>query len=539
MLTVYDYLNIRTAHAQGESIRSIARRLNHSQKTIRNAIASATGRPRPYTRRKPSSYPKLGPFLAVIQQILNEDESAPRKQRHTASRIYIRLRDEHGYAGKYDQVRRYVKKRRRCERETFIPLSHAPGSRAECDFGQIWVDFPDARKQVPVLIVTWSFSNCPFMIGLPTQRTESILHGMSAALAFFACVPREMWWDNPTTVAAEVLKGRSRTLNPNYAALASHYRFEPLFCMPAKGQEKPDVESGVRGLQSRFATPVPRAIDLADLNRQLLAFCVREQDRTVCGQTLSIGQNFELEKRAALAVPVHQFDACIPRPAVVDKYQTVRFDTNRYSVPRSAAFCAVTVKAYVHQVQVVQDGEVIAAHVRSYGQHESVLDPLHYLATLARKPACLDHSAVFRNWRLPATFAELRQTLEHQHGQRTGSRHYIRVLQLLTRHPVDRLTLAIGKCRSHRNRTITAEIIAEKARLLATTTADAGASTECSIDPDIARRVTVPAVDLRRFDQLLSQGEQNHVRPPSDAAEAQPQDASAADDVVGARQAVA
>jgi hypothetical protein len=323
--------------------------------------------------------------------------------------------------------------------------------------------------------------------------------------------------------------------------LASHYRFEPLFCMPARGQEKPDVESGVRGLQRRFATPVPRANDLADLNRQLLAFCIREQDRVVSGQTLSIGQNFELDKRAALALPAHAFDACVQRSALVDKYQTVRFDTNRYSVPRGAAFQAVTVKAYVDQVQVVRDGQVIAAHVRSYGQHESILDPLHYLPTLTRKPACLDHSNVFRGWRLPAAFAELRQALERQHGVRTGSRHYIRVLQLLTHHPFDRLTLAIGKCPTgHGRRMITAEIIAEKAHLLASTD-DAARSTESSINPEIARRVTVPAVDLRRFDQLLSspQGEPHHVRIPSNAAEAQPQDASPADHAVGARQAVA
>jgi transposase len=535
MLTVYDYLDIRTAHAQGESIRSIARRLNHSQKTIRKAIASPTGRPQAYRRGKPPCFPKLGPFIDVIDQILRDDESAPPKQRHTSTRIYLRLLQEQGYAGKYDQVRRYVKKHRLVERETFVPLSHAPAQRAECDFGQIWVDFPDARRAVSVLIMTWSFSHYPFMVGLPTQRTEAILHGMAAALAFFACVPREIWWDNATTLASEILKGRERKLNPNYAALASHYRFEPLFCMPAKGQEKSDVESGVRGLQRRFATPVPRVQDLADLNRKLLAFCIDERERVVSGQALSIGQNFELERRSALALPAYSFDACIQRAAVVDKYQTVQLDANRYSVPRSAAFQSVTVKAYVDQVKIIHNGVAVASHARSYGQHESVLDPLHYLATLTRKPACLDHSDVFRGWRLPAAFAELWQTFQRQHGSRAGSRHYIRVLQLLTHHPVDRLTRCIEDCQSRR--TITAEMIAEKANHLAAT--DAGAPIQDSLAPQIACRVTVPAVDLRQFDQLLSQGEANHARTPDDAAEAQPQDAAAADDAVGIPQAVA
>ena len=71
---------------------------------------------------------------------------------------------------------------------------------------------------MPVLIVTWSYSNAPFAIALPTERTEAVLHGLCEAFAFFAAVPKELWWDNPTTVAIHIGTGRTRTLHSRYAA---------------------------------------------------------------------------------------------------------------------------------------------------------------------------------------------------------------------------------------------------------------------------------------------------------------------------------
>src|SRR5207253_1205125 len=83
--------------------------------------------------------------------------------------------------------------------------------RAAPVFGPIAVDFPDGRRQVPVLIVTWSYSNAPFALALPTERNGAVLHGLASAFAFFGCVPQELWWDNPATVAIHIWRGRERT----------------------------------------------------------------------------------------------------------------------------------------------------------------------------------------------------------------------------------------------------------------------------------------------------------------------------------------
>jgi transposase len=109
-----------------------------------------------------------------------------------------------------------------CSAETFIPLDHDPGQRLEADFGHIYADFPAGRRQVPVLLVTWSYSNCPFALALPTERTEAILHGLVEAFALFGCVPQELWLDNPKTVAIHICRGRERRgISPPVTACAT------------------------------------------------------------------------------------------------------------------------------------------------------------------------------------------------------------------------------------------------------------------------------------------------------------------------------
>jgi len=279
MLTVDHYGQIRRAHRDGMSIREIARTFHRSRDKIREILQNPL--PRPYTRTKPAPAPILGPYQAAIDALLAADEEAPPKQRHTAMQVYRRLRAEHHYQGSYDPVRRYVARHRRDRRETFIPLAHDPGQRLEADFGHIHVDFPDGRRLVPVLITAWSYSDYGFAMAMPSERTEAILAGLVEAFTFFGCVPHEVWWDNPTTVVAKIFPGRERRPNGYYAALASHYTFEPLFCMPARGNEKPYVETRVRVLQRQWATPVPQVADLAALNRHLRGCCLAEGDRTI------------------------------------------------------------------------------------------------------------------------------------------------------------------------------------------------------------------------------------------------------------------
>lgn len=534
VVKVDEYARIRHAHAvEKVGIRELARRFHHSRRKIREILGQPE--PRPYPRRE-SAPSILDPFKPTIDAILKADEKAPRKQRHTAAKIFRRLRDEHGYQGGEERVRLYLRGQPSRGVETFIPLNHDPGQRAECDFGHIYVDFPDGRQQVPVLLVTWGYSNCPFAIALPTERTEAILHGLVEAFTFFGAVPHELWWDNPTTVAALILKGRERRPHERYQALASHYCFAPLFCLVRRPQEKPRVEGRVRHLQRDWATPVPVVKDLAELNAHLLGCCRAERDRIQAGQTETIGQRFARDTDHALSLPPYPFDPCIAQPAKVDKYQTVRFDGNSYSVPRRYAFRTVTVKGYVNEVVIVVGDQVVARHPRLYGRLEQNLDPLHYLEILGRKPAALDHANVFRHWQLPAIFHDLRADLERQHGRTGGVRHFVRVLQLLGEgHTTTRVQRAVVQ--SHTSGGYDIEAIVQRVRRGTLSAPATAAPVDLTNHAADVRAVQVPPPDLRVFDLFLT-GEKNDVRPEPAAGESQPETTSPAGHVCRVREIV-
>jgi hypothetical protein len=186
----------------------------------------------------------------------------------------------------------------------------------------------------------------------------------------------------------------------------------------------------------------------------------------------------------------------------VDKYQTVAFDGNRYSVPRALAFRMVTVKGYVDRVVVAADGQVVATHARSLEKSRMVLDPIHYLAALGRKPGALDHAPVFRDWELPVCFAELRAALEEQHGQQGGSRRFVRVLQLMNDHPMTRVGRAVEACLSEH--LVGAEAVIQRTRTLAATEAAACDRPTIPGEVPVTAQVQVPLPDLSCFDQLLS-----------------------------------
>jgi transposase len=503
VLTVDDYGAIRRAHRDCMSIRTIARTFHHSRSKIRQILEQSEPAPRPQTRDRPA--PVLGPFQTIIDQILADDQHAPPKQRHTAKQVFRRLCQEQGYRGCYGQVQRYLRTHRQRNRETFIPLAHPPGHRLEADFGHIHVDFPEGRRPVSFLVAVWAYSNYPFVIALPSERTEAILAGMVAAFHFFGAVPREVWWDNPKTVAKIIFPGRHREPHPRYAALASHYAFDPCYCMPARGNEKPDAESTVKAVQRRFATPVPQVADLDELNRVFHRLCVAERARTVESMAgpFVIGDRFAEELAVADGLPKRPFDPCIEHPAVaVDKYQLVVFDRNRYSVPRIYAFQSVTVKGYVDRVVVVADGQVVASHLRHYQRCAPVLDPLHFLAALSRRPAALDHAPVFRDWKLPAALLSLRPAWEERYGELTGSQHFIRVLQLLSTHPQPRVERAIGECQAAQ--TLTAEAIVQRTESLAAAAALQFDTRSSSSEATRPSGVGVPPPDLSQFDRLLN-----------------------------------
>ncbi len=535
MLTVEKYARIRKAFRGGMSIREIARKFRHSRKTVRKVLKS-NGQPNPYPKRATEQAPVLGPYHERIREILEDDKQQPVKQRHTASQIFRRISKEDKYKGGYDAVKRFVRNERISQgilaTETFIPLERHPGERVECDFGKAYIDFPEGRRRVSILVMNWTWSNRPFAIAMPTERSEAILAGMVRGFEYFGCIPREVWWDNPKTVATSILTGRQRTLHPRYLALSSHYVFDPCFCMPAKGNEKGSAENRVKSTQKIWCTPIPQMRDMDELNGYLLKMCDAELEKKRDRSDLTIGQCFEQDRAASVPLPRHRFDPYVPAEASVDKYQLIRYDNVEYSVPLECLLQKVAVKVYFDRIDIACRGETVASHPRSYQPGDQRLNPIHYLRSLAKRPAALDKSSVYRNWALPPIFGEVRQQLEERHGGTTGRRHYIRILQLLADHPAERIARVLRFI--DRPSQLDANHVTRCVARLAED--QPGIQEDLSNVPQ-ALGTSVPVPDISKYNRLLLQGENTDEHTTMhDAARSELETTASADDPGRARE---
>lgn len=443
MLTVEDYGRIRRANGEGMSIREISRRYHHSRRKIREVLREAF--PTGYRRRKSVVCAVGDAIRERVREILKADEKAPRKQRHTAQQIWRRLRAE-GYPGSERTVRRVVAEYRRRNRELYLPLVQDPGLRIEADFGEAEVDFPWGRTTAHLLVLVWSHSSCPFVMAFPTERTEAILEGVSSGLEFFGCVAKEIWWDNPKTVVGKIFRGRKREAKEEWQRLASHYVFDPKFCLVRKANEKPRAEGLVKYFRKRWLVPVPSFGSWEELNAYLRECCLADRDRKVGKRTVPIAEQWEEDRAAASALPPYPYDACVKEETRGDHQQLVVYDYVSYSVPALYAFQPVTLKARVHAIEIVHRERTIARHVRSYERGEKVLDPLHYLPTLERKPGALDYVDCVRKWELAPIFERLRTELERRWEGSRGTKEYIRILRLHERFGASAIAAAAEFC---------------------------------------------------------------------------------------------
>ena len=194
-----------------------------------------------YRRQVPPRRPKLEPYTGVIDRILEDDLARPRKQRHTAKRIFERLRDEHGYYGGYTTVKDYVREHRRQTREMFVPLSHPPG-HAQCDFGEALVVIGGVERKAHCFVIDLPHSDGCFVKAYPAETTEAFLDGHVSAFAFLGGVPQSILYDNARLAVAKILGDGRRQRTRAFTELQSHYLFEDRFGHPGKGNDKGKVE---------------------------------------------------------------------------------------------------------------------------------------------------------------------------------------------------------------------------------------------------------------------------------------------------------
>jgi hypothetical protein len=415
---------------------------------VRQALSDA----RPPERKQPArERPVLGPVIPFIEAILETDRRAPRKQRHTAHRIWNRLKTEmpdHTVAE--STVRQYVRERRwesgLLTPTVCVPQSYAPGQEGQVDWYEAWAELAGEPVLLQVFSMRSMFSAAAFHRAYIRATQQAFLEAHELAFAYFGGVFGTLRYDNLKAAVKKIVRGYRREETTRFIAFRSHWRFTSEFCTPGEGHEKGGVEEEVGYFRRNHWVPVPKADSLEQLNALLLDGCHEDEQRQVAGRAVPIGGAMVEERDRLLELAEQGFevgDLCFPR---VDGLGCVRVRTNVYSVPARPGQ-TVEVRLYPNHLEIRDEGRMIAHHQRSYGHQQQVLDLEHYLGVLERKPGALAGSKPLAAWRekgfWPDTYDQLLTELIRRHGKQSGTRQMIQVINLVKEHGHVRLREAV------------------------------------------------------------------------------------------------
>jgi transposase len=424
--------------------------------------------PIPPLRKVPERVaPALGPYEATIRRWLREDLDAPRKQRHTARRVWQRLVAEEGADVGESTVRAFVAEVRaelalehRSVADVMVVQEHAPAAEAEVDFGEFDATIGGVVVRVWLFVLRLSHSGRAFAYAYGHQAQEAFFDGHVRAFAWLDGVPGRVRYDNLKPAVTRVLRGRDRVENERFTALRSHYGYDAFFCAPGErgAHEKGGVEGEVGRFRRTHLVPVPDVVSLDDLNAHIAAACEADDCRVVAGRRETVGAAFAREQPQLTALPGDPFDAAALLSAAADAKARICVRQAWYSVPASLARRRVTVKLHAEHLEVFAPGSdaIVAVHARSLHKHTETLELDHYLEILARKPGALPGATALAQARQSGKFTGLHDELwtraRRDRGDAAGTRALIDVLWLHRRLPATavaaglRAALRVGSC---------------------------------------------------------------------------------------------
>ena len=445
------WASIRLLHLrQGKSKSWIALALGISRNTVAKYLKDCES-PK-YRVTQPRGKPVSDKWREHVRQILAEDRDAPRKQKHTSKRIFDRLVAEHQYTGSERTVRAMVADiKNRATAKAGLPLQFSPGKDAQVDFGESYADIAGVRTKLQVFELRLNYSRKKFVMAVMSANMESFMEAHVRAFEFLGGVPERLTYDNLNLAVVHVGKGKQRTLTKKFNELKGFYAFETNFCTVGieGAHEKGGVEGGIGYSRRNWMVPVPKVESLEELNAILERRCISDGQRTVSGEAEPIDVAFEREKSALLALPERRFDPGTARGgSIPDAYQTVIYDSNRYSVPLKCLGKPLRVRAYMDRIVFATGMEVVAEHRRTYERNIYVLAPEHYLDQLERKPHAVPYARPLLQAEWPEGYWGFYNRLVEERGASDGGKDFIRVLRCHMQHGAMLTAHAVRECAS-------------------------------------------------------------------------------------------
>jgi transposase len=509
------YAAIRRDVRSGLSGRAIERKHGVGRRTVVAAMSSAWPAPRKKLPRRSS---RLDPLKPMVDAILRADLDAPRKQRHTVTRLYARLIDEHAMTGvSYQVLRAYVAARRpqirieagRGPAQVFIPQSHRPGAEAEVDFGDVVIRLRGQAVTCALFAFRMSYSGKAVHRVFLSGGQEAFLEGHAHALAVLGGVPTgRVRYDNLKSAVARVLGfSRARTETDRWTAFRSHHALEAFYCQPGieGAHEKGGVEGDIGWFRRNHLVPVPEVDSIDELNVMIEQWDADDDARRIGIRPHTVGQAFAIEAPLLKPLPEERFETGRWFTPRVDRFAQVTVRTNRYSVPARLIGRQVRVLLHASHLLVFDGQAQVARHERLPGKGETRLDLDHYLEALIRKPGALPGATALEQARAAGKFTPVHDAWWaaacKAHGDTAGTRALIEVL-LLHRH-LAHDHVVVGLAAALRAGALTADAVALEARKAADETTDN--TTEASYaTTGTGARASAPVTSLteRRLAQL-------------------------------------
>jgi len=430
----------------GLSIRALAQRHGVHRRTIRQALDNAE----PLARKTPvRRSARLESLKLLIDQMLQVDLDAPRKQRHTARRILARLVDEHGVSDvSYSTVRDYVAMRRpqiaaaagRGMETAFVLQTHLPGAEAEVDFGDVWIRLGGVMTKCFLFTLRMSYSGKAVHRVFASQGQEAFIEGHLHAFAVLGGVPTgKIRYDNLRSAVSRVLMGRNRTESDRWVLFRSHYAFDAFYCIPGidGAHEKGGVEGEVGRFRRSHLVPVPDVDSLSVLNARIEVADAGDDARRIDSRIRTVGQDFAVEAPLLASLPGDGFEPGLLLTPRVDRFGRITVRQCHYSVPIRLIGTQVRVFLRASEL-VVFDGRIeVCRHPRSVNRGSQTLVLDHYLEVLLRKPGALPGATALVQARQTGMFTASHEAFwaaaRRAHGDAAGTRALIDVL-LLHRH---------------------------------------------------------------------------------------------------------
>ena len=388
------------------SIREIMRRTGYHYETVRKYLDMEDFNEPMYPPKESVSL--LDPLKPIIDQWLLDDLKAPRKQRHTAKRVFERLQEEYPkqLEVKLRTVQYYVSYKKKeiykSQQKARLPLYHPPGE-AQVDFGHFSYinnsgDMVDALK----LTVSFPYSNQAYCQIFGGENQQCLLQGMRNIFEHIGKVPNRILFDNLSSAVAHMGNGHNRTLTDGFERFMAHYKFEAAFCNGAAGWEKGNVENKVGYERRNMFVPIPTILDFNQFNQSLFIACENSK-REHYAKKIPIESLFQEDLQEMLTINPVAYEIFLLEPGKTDNYAKVTFDNNLYSSSPRYAKENVYVKASSDKVWILNDSyEVIMEHPRLYGNGLESMKWLPYIDLMSRRPAAMKYTEFYQqlpdNW---------------------------------------------------------------------------------------------------------------------------------------------